>query len=289
MFKTKNVLSLFLATLFSVSFLGSPLASAWDPGTVPKCTTDTTAMYAEVDSSVVALIDASHSAYLIRESTNFGWVEVQVTPDEGAHLFTFAESSGDLYLSITRNATYHTYYQSFSRNPDTGVWTASYVAEVSSGSLTQSNAECFVFAQNVHYPSNYLSAGGIYYDSLPPNVEEQCTGWFCAPVNSILAFLSDIFDTVADISATILDGLADLFIPDLEVLQTSFEDFFDATKNQLGFLTYPFEFIVDFTTIVTADSSCAWVEPQLGYDYGGTVLSMEDCNYIGFGDFGGRF
>jgi len=116
------------------------------------------------------------------------------------------------------------------------------------GSITLNNTiSCVVVAHNMSY------SPGWTYDPFPGNLDYAQgvgtgTSQTCAALDiacSIKSVFRKVEDTFIAVGQAIVNGIAILFKPDTASIQADFNSLSTFLNNKLGFIAYPFTFLVD--------------------------------------------
>lgn len=126
-----------------------------------------------------------------------------------------------------------------------GSWTAI------NNSYNASNFTCISYNTNVEYSGDY---GGTIYDGVfDPTAE-------CNGITDITCQLDTLFNNVANtflaVGRAIIQGVAQLFIPNSDVMATIFAQMRTNFEDSLGLLFYPVGFLIDFFTTLRDTPPC---------------------------------
>lgn len=77
--------------------------------------------------------------------------------------------------------------------------------------------------------------------------EEDTSNWSIWDfVKGIFSTIGKVLSTLANLISNLIDGLIELFVPSSDFFNNSFSDLNDWFSDKLGFIFYPFEFILNF-------------------------------------------
>jgi hypothetical protein len=117
------------------------------------------------------------------------------------------------------------------------------------GLNTWFGTNCVVAAKNVTYDANWGT-----WNKFVSNIESGSgsgTGTSCSALDIACKLRSawdGVTDTFVAVGKAIVAGIASLFMPDSSQTKADFDDLSNFLTQKLGFLTYPFTFIIDVFT-----------------------------------------
>lgn len=166
------------------------------------------------------------------------------------------------------NPTYKAIWGSFTSNYSPVYSTAYHSLPPSSPwYFDSSQMSCMYTAHNVGYDPSFLDL----YNKFSSSVQYQIvSGQTCSSLNVgcwISKALSGISDTFVGWFEAAANFIGNLFIPNESDLADSWNNFSTFMQGKLGFLTYPFTFVIDvFDAFTTSTSGCT--SSSCTYDFG---------------------
>lgn len=131
-----------------------------------------------------------------------------------------------------------------------------------------SQVTCIHKVDNVSYEDNYNGAifnsyqDEVYYNTTCDTFDISC---------QIGRIFTGISNTFVSVGQAIVNGIAALFIPDSETISQYFDDIKASFNDQIGFLAYPFTFLIDlFNNIDTSNCS-----PNCDVTFAGTLFGSQ--------------
>ena len=130
------------------------------------------------------------------------------------------------------------------------------------------NVSCVHKVDNVAYDTNY---NGPQFQSYNDEILYNTTcDTFDIPCQINRVF-NGIANTFISVGQAIVNGIAALFLPDSATISQYFEDIKQSFNDQIGFLSYPFTFLIDlFNNIDTSDCT-----PNCDVTFAGTLFGSQ--------------
>lgn len=119
------------------------------------------------------------------------------------------------------------------------------------GDSTLTSIACITMVSNPSYATSYT---GAQYAKETPGQVKTCSGAtdVGCHIKNAFSFVGDSFKAVGE---AMVNGIAFLFMPDQAEMNKTITDFQTFMSEKLGFLLYPFTFVVEFSDAMKATSN----------------------------------